>query len=225
MEEAVAVSSAPRLRVDKSIMENFKKPLNIDSKNRLKSSRDAPSDKSRSESLNSIKTDGDSTNSRKRRRSKERGTSGGDARESRVDNGFSKRRSRSRDRIRKTNGRESGNDRNGKNNGRSPDKKSGKIKGEEDPEEGETGKDVVIKKAEPLSLEEILAKRKAEEEAQAKPKFLTKEERAAEALKRRQEEVSWGFENGGLLLRRLSFVRKASVNIFWWFADDVMLRF
>ena len=32
-------------------------------------------------------------------------------------------------------------------------------------------------------------KKKAEEEAKSKPKFLTKEERAAEALRKRQEEV------------------------------------
>jgi ATP-dependent RNA helicase DDX23/PRP28 len=47
----------------------------------------------------------------------------------------------------------------------------------------------VVKKRVPLSLEEILAKKKAEEEALSKPKFLTKEERAAEAIKRRQEQV------------------------------------
>ncbi|CAH1984663.1 unnamed protein product [Acanthoscelides obtectus] len=44
-------------------------------------------------------------------------------------------------------------------------------------------------KKEPLSLEELLAKKKAEEAANSKPVFLTKEQRAAEALKRRQEEV------------------------------------
>ncbi|XP_044743410.1 probable ATP-dependent RNA helicase DDX23 [Chrysoperla carnea] len=44
-------------------------------------------------------------------------------------------------------------------------------------------------KREPLSLEELLAKKKAEEEAKSKPVFLTKEQRAAEALKRRQEQV------------------------------------
>lgn len=44
-------------------------------------------------------------------------------------------------------------------------------------------------KKEPLSLEELLSKKKAEEEARAKPKFLTKEERAAEALRKRQAEV------------------------------------
>ncbi|CAG9864583.1 unnamed protein product [Phyllotreta striolata] len=44
-------------------------------------------------------------------------------------------------------------------------------------------------KKEPLSLEELLAKKKAEEAAKSKPVFLTKEQRAAEALKRRREEV------------------------------------
>jgi hypothetical protein len=41
----------------------------------------------------------------------------------------------------------------------------------------------------PLSLEEMIAKRKAEQEALSKPKFLTKEERAAEAIKRRQVQI------------------------------------
>ncbi|KAF0300909.1 putative ATP-dependent RNA helicase DDX23 [Amphibalanus amphitrite] len=45
-------------------------------------------------------------------------------------------------------------------------------------------------KKEPLSLEELLAKKKAEEEAKSKPKFLTKEERVAEALRKRQEAVA-----------------------------------
>ncbi|KAM7335039.1 hypothetical protein ACRRTK_005516 [Alexandromys fortis] len=44
-------------------------------------------------------------------------------------------------------------------------------------------------KIQPLSLEELLAKKKAEEEAEAKPKFLSKAEREAEALKWRQQEV------------------------------------
>ena len=38
-------------------------------------------------------------------------------------------------------------------------------------------------------MEELLAKKKAEEEAKSKPKFLTKEERVAEALRKRQEAV------------------------------------
>lgn len=41
---------------------------------------------------------------------------------------------------------------------------------------------------EPLSLEELKAKMEAEEAAKAKPVFLTKEQRAAEALRKRQEE-------------------------------------
>uniref|UniRef100_A0A1B6CIF5 Probable ATP-dependent RNA helicase DDX23 n=2 Tax=Clastoptera arizonana TaxID=38151 RepID=A0A1B6CIF5_9HEMI len=65
-------------------------------------------------------------------------------------------------------------------------------------EEEETKKEVEIKeeeeelnavKKEPLSLEELLAKKQAEEAARSKPKFLTKEERAIEALRKRQEEV------------------------------------
>ncbi|ULT99479.1 hypothetical protein L5515_003513 [Caenorhabditis briggsae] len=44
--------------------------------------------------------------------------------------------------------------------------------------------------AEPPSLEELLEKKKQEEDEMAKPKFLTKEERAALALKRREEQVA-----------------------------------
>ncbi|GFG36863.1 hypothetical protein Cfor_08673 [Coptotermes formosanus] len=44
-------------------------------------------------------------------------------------------------------------------------------------------------KKEPLSLEELLAKKQAEEAARSKPKFLTKEERTAEALRKRQQEA------------------------------------
>lgn len=40
-----------------------------------------------------------------------------------------------------------------------------------------------------MSLEELLAKKKAEEAARSKPKFMSKEERVALALKKRQEEV------------------------------------
>lgn len=46
-----------------------------------------------------------------------------------------------------------------------------------------------ISKKEPLSLEELLAKKKAEEDSRAKPKFLSKEERVTLALQRRQDEV------------------------------------
>lgn len=44
-------------------------------------------------------------------------------------------------------------------------------------------------KKEPLSLEELKAKVEAEEATKSKPVFLTKEQRAAEALKRRQQEA------------------------------------
>ena len=47
-----------------------------------------------------------------------------------------------------------------------------------------------VVKREPLSLEELVAKKKADEEAKSKAKFLTKEERVAEALRRRQEQVT-----------------------------------
>lgn len=49
--------------------------------------------------------------------------------------------------------------------------------------------EVVPKKRVPLSLEEILAQKKAKEEAESKPKFRTKEERVAEAIKARQDEA------------------------------------
>ncbi|XP_055642961.1 probable ATP-dependent RNA helicase DDX23 [Toxorhynchites rutilus septentrionalis] len=53
----------------------------------------------------------------------------------------------------------------------------------------EAKKEIPAKK-EPLSLEELLAKKKAEEQARSKPVFISKEQRAVEALKRRQEEVA-----------------------------------
>ncbi|XP_012251724.1 probable ATP-dependent RNA helicase DDX23 [Athalia rosae] len=65
------------------------------------------------------------------------------------------------------------------------------TKSEVKPEDEETNvKPKAMAKTEPLSLEELLAKKKAAEEARAKPKFLSKEERAALALSKRQEEVS-----------------------------------
>ncbi|XP_062895317.1 probable ATP-dependent RNA helicase DDX23 [Mobula hypostoma] len=45
------------------------------------------------------------------------------------------------------------------------------------------------RRAQPLSLEELLAKKKAAEVAESKPKFLSKAEREAEAMRRRQQEV------------------------------------
>ena len=47
----------------------------------------------------------------------------------------------------------------------------------------------VAEKRQPLSLEELIAKKTAEQSAEAKPVFLSKEERAALALKRRAQQV------------------------------------
>ncbi|VEN47472.1 unnamed protein product [Callosobruchus maculatus] len=92
--------------------------------------------------------------------------------------------------------RDRGSSKNEKYDDRRDDKKPKDIKKASSPapeEEQETRLKVEVKdekiKKEPLSLEELLAKKKAEEAAKSKPVFLTKEQRAAEALKRRQEEV------------------------------------
>ncbi|XP_045504537.1 probable ATP-dependent RNA helicase DDX23 [Colias croceus] len=60
---------------------------------------------------------------------------------------------------------------------------------EEEEQVDEKKEDIKPIKKEPLSLEELLAKKKAEEEARSKPVFLTKEQRAALALERRREQV------------------------------------
>lgn len=44
-------------------------------------------------------------------------------------------------------------------------------------------------KRQPLSLDELVAKKNAEQAAESKPVFLSKEERAALAMKRRAEQV------------------------------------
>lgn len=69
-----------------------------------------------------------------------------------------------------------------------------KDKKDDDKKNGDDKPEVVEEepkpvKKEPLSLEELLAKKKAEEEARSKPVFLTKEQRAALALERRREQV------------------------------------
>ncbi|XP_055748862.1 probable ATP-dependent RNA helicase DDX23 [Salvelinus fontinalis] len=70
-------------------------------------------------------------------------------------------------------------------------KSKDRIKREKDLKKEEDEEDEKKKKSkvQPLSLEELLAKKKAEEEAEAKPKFLSKAEREAEALKRRQQQT------------------------------------
>ena len=52
-----------------------------------------------------------------------------------------------------------------------------------------SGKEAAAEKRQPLSLEELVAKRTAEQTAEAKPVFLSREERAALAMKRRAEQV------------------------------------
>lgn len=73
---------------------------------------------------------------------------------------------------------------------RSKTKKNDDYKMEEDEvQESKKEEEPKPAKKEPLSLEELLAKKKAEEEARSKPVFLTKEQRAALALERRKEQV------------------------------------
>lgn len=74
---------------------------------------------------------------------------------------------------------------------RSPHKsKDKKSKNDDDKkEEVEEEQKQEKPKIEPLSLEEMIARREAEKKAQEKPTFLTKEQRALEALKRRQQQV------------------------------------
>lgn len=134
---------------------------------------------------------GDERVSRKRSRSpeKRRNRDDKDRKRSR-ERDSERRRSRSRDRDEKkkhTDDRKKG----GKRRSPSPGRKSRSVKDEKvdiKPEDGEVEDDSKSKK-EPLSLEELLAKKKAAEAEAAKPKFLSKAERAAEALRKRQEQV------------------------------------
>ncbi|XP_064455171.1 probable ATP-dependent RNA helicase DDX23 isoform X2 [Ornithodoros turicata] len=109
-----------------------------------------------------------------------------------------RKRSRSRDKRSRSRSRERKKDRRGEKardgKGREKrkdkkDEKQDKSLRTSDKREGELDDEGNKLKKEPLSLEEIMAKKKAEEEARSKPVFLTKEERAAEALRRRQAET------------------------------------
>ncbi|CAG5027011.1 unnamed protein product [Parnassius apollo] len=136
----------------------------------------------------------DKTKRRERSRSprKERDRSRSPARkESDRSKSPRKDRDRSKSPSRKERGRSrSPKKREGKDK-RTDDKDKGKSKKEEDKKENEEKQEEEQKpiKKEPLSLEELLAKKKAEEEARSKPVFLTKEQRAALALERRREQV------------------------------------
>ncbi|XP_014230428.1 probable ATP-dependent RNA helicase DDX23 [Trichogramma pretiosum] len=67
------------------------------------------------------------------------------------------------------------------------DKKEPKTINEDEPVHEDSPRPIV--KREPLSLEDLLNRKKAEEEALFKPKFISKQERAAVALQKRQDEV------------------------------------
>lgn len=95
-----------------------------------------------------------------------------------------KSRSPKRDKDRSKSPRRKDKDRRHEEKGKS--KKMDEEQPEEEPKKDEEPKPV---KREPLSLEELLAKKKAEEEARSKPVFLTKEQRAALALEKRREQV------------------------------------
>ncbi len=105
-----------------------------------------------------------------------------------------RRRSKDRDdrdgRTSKTHKSERKKDRD-KEKGKDKEKEKEKIVVKSIKEEEEEEKPAVVKveKVEPLSLEELLEKKKAEEAARSKPKFLTREERVAEALRKRQAQV------------------------------------
>jgi len=138
---------------------------------------------------------------RSRSRSKERKREKKDRSKSRERRGRSKseeRKDRSRSRERKVRSRSR--DRNNRSRSRDRMESTGKSRRsrsrspkKKDSKPGLNHEDVDEiqrkEKVEPLSLEELLAKKKAEEAEKSKPKFLTKEERAAEALKRRAEKV------------------------------------
>nr|XP_018905630.1 PREDICTED: probable ATP-dependent RNA helicase DDX23 [Bemisia tabaci] len=97
-------------------------------------------------------------------------------------------RDRDRDREHRKRPRSSSKERQIKDSIKSEGSDKGATKKEIKEEEEDNGSEAKPKK-EPLSLEELLAKKKAEEEARSKPKFLTKEERAKEAMRKREQEV------------------------------------
>ncbi|XP_050354940.1 probable ATP-dependent RNA helicase DDX23 [Nymphalis io] len=114
----------------------------------------------------------------------------------RKDEQRTRERDRSKSPTRKDSGRSrSPKKREGNRERRLDDKEKSKYRKEEEnkQEEEQVGKmeedQPKMIKREPLSLEELLAKKKAEEEARSKPVFLTKEQRAALALERRREQV------------------------------------
>ncbi|XP_010895984.1 probable ATP-dependent RNA helicase DDX23 isoform X2 [Esox lucius] len=130
-----------------------------------------------------------------RQRSRERNRSKSAERDRRLkDKDREKERDKDRERSRKDRERDKDSHRRDKDRSKkssvSPKSKD-RIKREKDLKKEEDEEDDKKKKVkvQPLSLEELLAKKKAEEEAEAKPKFLSKAEREAEALRRRELEM------------------------------------
>ncbi|KAI7794413.1 probable ATP-dependent RNA helicase DDX23 [Triplophysa rosa] len=125
---------------------------------------------------------------RKRHRSRERKRSRSRSKSADRDR-RQKDKERDRDRSRKDRERDRRDrDRSRKSRSISPRSRDLKIKKDlkkEEEEEDEKKKE----KVQPLSLEELLAKKKAEEEAESKPKFLSKADREAEAIKRREQQT------------------------------------
>ncbi|KAK3547341.1 hypothetical protein QTP86_018929 [Hemibagrus guttatus] len=126
--------------------------------------------------------------SRERKRSRSRSKS---ADRDRRQKDKERDREKDRERSRKDRDRDRGaKDKNKKSRSTSPKFKDAKIKREKDMKmEEEDQEEKKKEKVQPLSLEELLAKKKAEEEAESKPKFLSKAEREAEALKRREKQT------------------------------------
>jgi len=138
-------------------------------------SRSRERKRSRSKSRDKKRDKKDRSKSRERKRDR-----------SQRDKSRSKSRSRSKEKKRRSRSRSPK---------KSKDKKRDRErrKSENGAESGEGEEEKVFakpkEKVEPLSLEELLEKKRKEEEAKSKPKFLTKEEREALALKRRAEMV------------------------------------
>ncbi|XP_051517766.1 probable ATP-dependent RNA helicase DDX23 [Myxocyprinus asiaticus] len=124
--------------------------------------------------------------SRERKRSRSRSKS---ADRDRRQKDKERDREKDRDRNRRDRDRRD-KDRSKKSRSTSPKSRDLKIKREKDGKKEEDDEDDKKKdKVQPLSLEELLAKKKAEEEAESKPKFLSKAEREAEAIRRREQQT------------------------------------
>ncbi|XP_033103517.1 probable ATP-dependent RNA helicase DDX23 [Anneissia japonica] len=117
-----------------------------------------------------------------------------------------------RDRDKRDRERERDKDRSKSRRSRSPhdrkDRKRNKVEEEDEQEEVKT-----VKK-EPLSLEEVLARKAAEQAALSKPKFLSKEERAKQALERRQQQVDeQRKKQEEERNKQLSFLKEAKISL------------